>query len=50
MESYARSLGFWAIGIIGLASFQLLMDSRIFVRSAQSGYDRWLRLQQSRAR
>jgi len=50
MEGYARSLGFWAIGIVGLASFQLLMDSRIFVRSAQSGYDRWLRLQQSRAR
>lgn len=50
IPAFTRSLEFWLIAILALASIQILLDSRMFVRSARLGIDRRARLQQSRAR
>jgi hypothetical protein len=50
VDAYAQSLGFWLIGALALGAFQMMLDSRMFVRSARSGWNRCFALQQSRAR
>jgi hypothetical protein len=45
-----HSLEFWLIAVLGLATMQILLDSRMFVRSARFGIQRRARLEQSRVR
>lgn len=49
-SDYMHGLVFWVIAVLGLASMQVLLDSKMFIRSARFGMDRLARLEQSRAR